>query len=51
MKEWIMQQDLVEWIFAIAVVVAGVTAVITKDKESAALCLGAAVMYIKGKTK
>jgi hypothetical protein len=51
MKEWITQVDFIELIFAIGIIVAGIYAVSAKDKETAALCLGACIMFIKGKMK
>ena len=51
MQYWFMQADIIELIFAIGIIIAGVYAVIVKDKETAALCLGAGIMYIKGKMK
>ena len=50
MKDFLGQYDVVEIIFAIGIVVAGVYAMYLDNQVTQGICLGAAAMYIKGKT-
>ena len=50
MKDFLGQYDVVEIIFAIGIVVAGIYAMNLDNQVAQGICLGAAAMYIKGKT-
>ncbi|MGD0586370.1 MAG: hypothetical protein ABSA86_11460 [Oryzomonas sp.] len=50
MKDFLGQYDVVEIIFAIGIVVAGVYAMYLNNQLAQGICLGAAATYIKGKT-
>jgi hypothetical protein len=50
LKDFLAGYDIVEIIFAIGIVVAGVYAMHLDNQVAQGICLGAAAMYIKGKT-
>lgn len=48
MREFFQKYDLIDLIFAIGLMVAGIFAIWAQDEVAEGVCLGAAATYLKG---